>query len=283
MESDNHPPKWLVPLFRAIDGDPSRRWTEQDLADFGIDPKRVRQWFLQTHGMTLLAYLRHRRLGAAFSRIEEGRPVAESALESGFESLSGFCEAVRRSTGLPPKRLAKITPLFAETIDTPLGPIWAAADKSYIYLCEFWDRRNLKKQFETLGRLTRRPAFPGSNPLLLDLKSQLDDYFKGLRRSFSLPWYCPGTVHQETVWKAIESIPYGQTLSYEELADRVGKIRASRAVATAVGDNRIAILIPCHRIVRKSGKITGYGGGIWRKNYLLKLESAASKTEKDPR
>ena len=277
MEGGEFPPE-LVPLFHAIDDDPSRRWTEQDLADFGVDPKRVRQWFLQTHGMTLLAYLRHRRLGAAFSRIEDGIPIAESALESGFESISGFCEAVRRSTGLPPKRLAQVAPLYAEAIDTPLGPLWAAADQSHLYLCEFWDRRNLKKQFETLGRLTRRPAFPGSSPLLLDLKAQLDDYFNGLRRAFTLPWNCPGTAHQEAVWKAIESIPYGQTLSYEELAGEIGKNGGTRAVANAVGDNRMAILVPCHRIVSKSGKITGYGGGIWRKNYLLHLESTSSKT-----
>jgi len=101
---------------------------------------------------------------------------------------------------------------------------------------------------------------------------ELEAYFAGELERFETPLHFPGTPHQEAVWKALLEVPYGQTWSYGELAAHLGKPTAVRSVARAVGENRFAIVIPCHRIVGADGQLTGYGGGLWRKRYLLELE-----------
>lgn len=104
------------------------------------------------------------------------------------------------------------------------------------------------------------------------LRTELSEYFEGKRKEFTLPLVAPGTAFQQAVWAQLRRIPYGTTLSYEELARRVDRPGAQRAVGTANGMNRIAILIPCHRVVNKGGALGGYGGGVWRKQRLLDLE-----------
>ncbi|HEX9659767.1 MAG TPA: methylated-DNA--[protein]-cysteine S-methyltransferase, partial [Rhodothermales bacterium] len=105
------------------------------------------------------------------------------------------------------------------------------------------------------------------------VRSELGEYFNRARRTFSVELETPGTPFQQSVWMALREIPYGSTISYGELADRLGNPDAVRAVARANGDNRIAILIPCHRVVGKDGRLTGYGGGLWRKRRLIDLET----------
>jgi AraC family transcriptional regulator of adaptative response/methylated-DNA-[protein]-cysteine methyltransferase len=113
---------------------------------------------------------------------------------------------------------------------------------------------------------------PGSSPLLDQLRRELEEYFAGRRREFAVDLTAPGTPFEERVWEALRTIPYGETWSYERLAQAVGSPGASRAVGSANGRNRIAILIPCHRVVNKDGRLGGYGGGLWRKEALLHLE-----------
>ena len=109
------------------------------------------------------------------------------------------------------------------------------------------------------------------------LKKELDSYFTGELRHFSVPLVYPGSPFQVRVWNELLRIPYGETCSYEELARRVGSSSGQRAVGHANGLNRIAIVIPCHRVVNKDGKLGGYGGGLWRKQYLLDLEKGARR------
>ncbi|MGA9364894.1 MAG: methylated-DNA--[protein]-cysteine S-methyltransferase [Bacteroidota bacterium] len=104
----------------------------------------------------------------------------------------------------------------------------------------------------------------------------MDDYFNGSLKRFSVPLLYPGTPFQQSVWKELLRIPYGKTVSYEDLARRIGSPSAQRAVGHANGLNRIGIVIPCHRVVNKNGKLGGYGGGLWRKQKLLVLEKGAS-------
>jgi O-6-methylguanine DNA methyltransferase len=106
------------------------------------------------------------------------------------------------------------------------------------------------------------------------VKSELDAYFDGNLRQFTVPLQAPGTVFQESVWTALQKIPYGEVRSYGNIAAGIGKTTAVRAVGRANGDNRIAIIIPCHRVVGAAGELTGYGGGLWRKEYLLAMEQA---------
>ena len=119
-----------------------------------------------------------------------------------------------------------------------------------------------------------RVFLPGEHPLMEQAKQELDAYFAGSLRRFTLPLQAPGTAFQEAVWQALQDIPYGETRSYAEIAALTGHDDAVRAVGRANGDNRIAIVIPCHRVVGSDGELTGYGGGLWRKEYLLAMEQA---------
>lgn len=110
------------------------------------------------------------------------------------------------------------------------------------------------------------------HPVLLQTKRQLEEYFSGLRNEFELPIAATGTDFQQQVWHALTTIPYGETWSYQDLADAIGNPKAVRAVGMANGKNPISIVVPCHRVIGKSGKLTGYAGGIERKQRLLALE-----------
>jgi methylated-DNA-[protein]-cysteine S-methyltransferase len=110
-------------------------------------------------------------------------------------------------------------------------------------------------------------------PLLINCIEQLIQYFNGERRHFELPLNQPGTPFQQDVWNYLSAIPFGKTISYLELAKRTGDIKATRAVASANGKNNIAIIIPCHRVIGSNRDLVGYGGGLWRKKWLLDLEA----------
>ena len=153
-----------------------------------------------------------------------------------------------------------------------LGPMLAGANDDGICLLEFIDRRMLETQIIRLRQLFNAEFVPGDNKYFEDLNMQIQEYFSGKRKNFDLPLLLKGTSFQEAVWKELLTIPYGVTRSYQEQAEHVGNIHAVRAVAKANGDNRIAIIIPCHRVIGKNGKLTGYGGGLWRKQFLLDHE-----------
>ncbi|MDX2109770.1 MAG: trifunctional transcriptional activator/DNA repair protein Ada/methylated-DNA--[protein]-cysteine S-methyltransferase [Verrucomicrobiota bacterium] len=265
-------PDWLRELLAKIEADPLHRWTSVELRELGVDPARVRRWFQANHGMTFMAYLRSRRLGQAFSRIKAGDAVTETAMDAGFDSISGFCDALRKQTGSSPTQSRKQLPLKLLQIASPLGPLMAAGDDEAVYLLEFWDRRMLETQFSVLEKRLGATLFSGTNAPLEQLKAELEQYFAGKLRQFTTPLKYPGTEHQEKVWAKLLEVPHGETWTYGQLAKAVGNAAGVRAVARAVGENRLAILIPCHRIVGHDGQLTGYGGGLWRKRFLLNLE-----------
>ena len=283
MDAQGAPPAWLQPLLDAVEADPQKRWTTTTIQSFGIDPARVRRWFQAQHGMTFLAYLRARRLGRAFSRISEGAPVLESALEADFDSVSGFCEAFRRATGDSPRAARKRPALQVMQVASPLGPIMVAGDAEAIYLVEFWDRRMLEAQFSTLEKQLGVVFFPGETDPIRQMRDELTAYFEGALRQFKTPVRFPGTPHQEAVWRGLQEVPYGESWTYGKLATRIGRPGAARSVARAVGENRLAIVLPCHRIVGASGRLTGYAGGLWRKRFLLfNLEAQVFPSKESP-
>jgi AraC family transcriptional regulator of adaptative response/methylated-DNA-[protein]-cysteine methyltransferase len=131
----------------------------------------------------------------------------------------------------------------------------------------------LETQLKRLNRLLHAECVPGCSRHFDELNKQLAEYFSGKRKEFDVPLVLSGTPFQQKVWAGLQTIPYGCTRSYKEQADAIGHASAVRAVAKANGDNRIAIIIPCHRVIGTDGKLVGYGGGLWRKRYLLDLES----------
>ena len=159
---------------------------------------------------------------------------------------------------------------------TPVGEMIAGATDRGLCLLEFIHRKTFADQLARLERYVGTPA-EGSHPLLAELEGQLGEYFGGGRREFDLPLFLAGTDFQERVWRALLQIPYGATISYAELARRVGSRGGSRAVGSANGANRIAIVVPCHRVIQANGDLGGYGGGLGRKRKLLDLEAGASQ------
>jgi AraC family transcriptional regulator of adaptative response/methylated-DNA-[protein]-cysteine methyltransferase len=134
----------------------------------------------------------------------------------------------------------------------------------------------LDTQLKRLRLELGRVFLPGEHPLMGRVQEELNAYFDGQLQEFSIPVQTSGTAFQESVWQVLLSIPYGQMLSYADVAHRIGQPEAVRAVGRANGDNRVAIIIPCHRVVGSDGSLTGYGGGLWRKKFLLSLEQSQS-------
>jgi AraC family transcriptional regulator of adaptative response/methylated-DNA-[protein]-cysteine methyltransferase len=222
--------------------------------------------------MTFSAYCRARRLSGALGVLRKGGNVDDAVFDSGYLSHSGFREAFTKAFGSTPGRGAGLDSVTLGFVESPIGPLVAGADDRGVCLLEFSDRRMLEAQLRTLQRRLGRALVPGDHPHLTRLKEELAEYFRGERRAFEVPLHAPGTPFQERVWQELLKIPYGEVRSYDAIARRVGSPRAVRAVGRANGMNRIAIVIPCHRVVGKDGALVGYGGGMRRKEWLLDLE-----------
>ena len=275
LESVGASPDWLQPLLEAVEADPARRWSDQEIRARGLSPERVRRWFKSRHGMTFQAYNRARRLGSALGHVQEGSSVGRAAFEAGYDSLSGFQEAFRQYFGSSPTALEGATVVRVDRIASPLGLMLAAATERELVMLEFVDRRMLPTQVRRIRERLGAVFVPDSNDVIEDTARSLQAYFDGELRSFDAPLLPLGTPFQTTVWEALREIPYGQTESYAELARRVGRPAAVRAVGRANGMNALAIVVPCHRVVGADGRLVGYGGGLWRKRRLLDLEVEA--------
>jgi AraC family transcriptional regulator, regulatory protein of adaptative response / methylated-DNA-[protein]-cysteine methyltransferase len=265
-------PEWVSALLSDIDVAPSTRITEETLRAKGIDPTTARRYFLRHFGMTFHAFARATRLTSALNRMREGGTLDNSVFASGFDSHSGFREAFVRTFGGPPGHYRDRDHVVLSWLRSPLGPLLAGANAQGVCLVEFTDRRMIAAQLATAGRLFGARVTAGSNEHLEQLRAELAGYFVGSVQRFSVPVVYPGSPFQRQVWEELLRIPYGETRSYEELAIAIRTPTATRAVGRANGLNRLSILIPCHRVVRKDGTLGGYGGGLWRKQYLLDLE-----------
>lgn len=269
-------PEWATALLADIERDPANRISESDLTRRGIDPSTARRYFRKRYGMTFQAYARARRLGGALSSIREGGSLDEAVFRSGYDSHSGFRDAFAKTFGKAPGSHRDGDCIFLAWLSSPLGPLIAGATSKGICLLEFTDRRMIEAQFATVQKLFKSPALPGTNEHLQRLKVELDGYFAGTTHEFGVPLEYPGTPFQKRVWDQLLAIPYGETRSYQDLAIAVDNPNAVRAVGTTNGLNRIAIVIPCHRVVNKDGRLGGYGGGLHRKQALLDLERTAA-------
>ncbi|MBX3404976.1 MAG: methylated-DNA--[protein]-cysteine S-methyltransferase [Phycisphaeraceae bacterium] len=273
-------PEWVERIVEALERSADRRVSADDLRTMGIEPARAARWFKTNYGMTFQAFCRARRMGEAMKLIREGASIGRAAARTGYESESGFREAFEDVFGATPGKARRrrggpdspTKELVACWIESPLGPMLAAAGDHGVCLLEFVDRRALATQVATLRRRFGAVIRPGSNTHLDQLRIELSAYFSGRASTFSITLEAPGTPFQTQVWEALRAIPSGQTRSYLDIARQIGRATATRAVARANGDNRLAILIPCHRVIGSDGTLTGYGGGVWRKEWLLEHE-----------
>lgn len=155
---------------------------------------------------------------------------------------------------------------------SPAGELILGACTDGLCLCDWADG----KRRAPIYRLGAQFDFEGKSAILDHAAAELDDYFSGMRRGFSAPLRFNGTPFQQRVWTALRQIPYGSTISYAELARRIGSPRAVRAVASAIASNPLSIFVPCHRVIGSDGRLTGYAGGLDAKRRLLALETAAN-------
>jgi|MGYP005995998409 methylated-DNA-[protein]-cysteine S-methyltransferase len=160
------------------------------------------------------------------------------------------------------------------TISTPLGEMFAAASKKGIVMLSFLEKYTLQSKVDILKKTLDCEIIPVATNEIFDvLKIQLEEYFNKKREKFDIPLQLVGTPFQIEVWKELLKIPYGQTISYKQQAINLAKPTAIRAVANANAQNIIPILIPCHRVIASDGKLSGYNGGVDKKEFLLNLES----------
>jgi O-6-methylguanine DNA methyltransferase len=177
-----------------------------------------------------------------------------------------------RLMNLAVSRKQSTTPILTAWIDSPLGPLLAGSVPDGVCLLEFGDPARSKAQLAAAAKAFCRPTHSGDGPLLEQLRGELVEYFAGTLREFTVPLAIAGTPFQCKVWAALRAIPYGETCSYGELAASLGMPGAARAVGHANGQNRMAVIIPCHRVIAAGGALGGYGGGLERKRFLLELE-----------
>ena len=261
-------------LLIELSENPGLKLKDVDLVERGLQPITVKRWFLKHHGMTFHTFQRMFKINSAFKKLQQGENVLDVALDNGYESLSGFNDSFKNVFGVSPKnsKMEKIVDL--KRIETPLGTMIACANENGICMLEFSDRKALPTELKEISNHFRANVILGENPHFKTLEKELQDYFDGKRLDFTVPLSPVGTDFQKKVWEILRTIPYGTTRSYQQQADILGNPKAVRAVANANGLNKISIIIPCHRVIGSNGTLTGYGGGIWRKQKLLELEKA---------
>jgi AraC family transcriptional regulator of adaptative response/methylated-DNA-[protein]-cysteine methyltransferase len=265
-------PEWWPGVLALVDQTSAGRVTDHQLADCGFDPVRVRRHCHRKFGVTFHAWVRARRLASAQHQLRRGAALDRVILDSAWESHSGFRDAFTRLVGTSPGRAREGEPVIANTWESPLGPMVAATVDEGVVLLEFGDIARLERQAPTLRRWFQGPVLAGQHPHLIRLFGELEEYFAGTRREFTVPLVLRGSPFELAVWAALRDIPYGTTCSYADVARTVDNPRAVRAVGSANGRNRLPIVIPCHRVVNSDGKLGGYGGGLWRKVRLLEVE-----------
>lgn len=274
LENSNTTPKEILKLIKEISENPDRKLNDSDLIERQLNATNIRRWFVKNHGITFHEFQRQIILNKAFKKIGDGENSIETAYNSGFESLSGFNESFKKIFGHSPKNSNKQNIINIKRLETPIGTMYAAATKRGICMLEFGDRKNLEDSFQFLSKSLKAVLIIGENSHINLLEKELEAYFNEKLQKFTVPLDPVGTEFQKSVWKVLEKIPYGEFWSYKKQAEILGDVKKIRAVANANGLNKISIVIPCHRVIGSNGKMTGYGGGVWRKQKLLQLEKS---------
>ncbi len=271
-ENAHSTPPQVEAAIQLVTQNPKEKISDYQLKQKDISPSLVRRWFKNHYGMTFHAYQRMYRINNALLELKSGKKTTATAYDAGYESLSGFGYTFKKIMGQSPQSSKSQAPILISRLTTPLGPMFACATEQGLCLLEFVDRRMLETEFKDLQRLLKTTIIIGENAHIRQVKKEIAEYFAGKRKTFEVPLHTPGTDFQNLVWKNLQKIPYGQTSTYQALAQLIQKPKAIRAAASANGFNRISILVPCHRIIGKNGELRGYGGGLERKRWLIDHE-----------
>lgn len=271
-ENANEAPEQVQTAIQLIKENPKSKITDYQLRQMNISPEILRRWFNKNYGMTFQAYQRMYRINVAFQELKNGKNTTETAFDSGYESLSGFGYTFKKIIGNSPTNSTSENVILISRLTTPLGPMFVCATENGVCLLEFVDRRMLESEFKDLQKRLNATIIAGENEHIKQAKKEIAEYFEGKRKTFNVKLETPGTDFQNLVWHYLQKIEYGNTSTYQQQAEKINNPKAVRAVASANGFNRISIIIPCHRVIGKDGKLTGYGGGLERKKWLLEHE-----------
>lgn len=262
----------IAALLHALDARPDLRWSEAHIEQLGYDLSTVRRSFKRQFGMTFLEMARQRRLREGFETLAQGAKVITAQHEASFASASAFRAAFSRLLGCAPADLRPEGMLRAYWIPTPLGDMIAVSSRSHLHLLEFVDRKALPRELQRLQSGANERIGIGAMPPSDQAADELAAYFDARSDRFTTPLAMAGSAFTREVWDALRDIPAGETRSYGDIARQIGRPSSARAVARANGANQIAVLIPCHRVLGADGSLTGYGGGLWRKQRLIEIE-----------
>jgi len=237
--------------------------------------------FKQRFGLSPGLFLRHRRIDRFAALLRQGKPVTEAALEAGFGSSSRSHQAARDAFGMTPSSLARGG--RNETIawgiaDCLLGRVLVASTAQGLCSVQLGDDDAFLVE-ELSRRFPKARLVQGGQDFRTTIEQVVALIDDGRPLDSSLPLDLRGTVFQQRVWSALRQIPVGQTITYSELAQRIGRPKAIRAAASACGANRLAVVIPCHRVVARDGGLGGYRWGLERKRKLLESERGASRSK----
>ena len=271
----------IVALLKALGESPDLRWSEAHVEELGFDLSTVRRSFKRQFGMTFLEMARQRRLREGFETLARGGKVITAQHEASFESASAFRAAFARLLGRAPADLRTDGRLRATWIPTPLGDMLAVSSPSHLHLLEFVDRKGLPAELARLMAAEKQGIGLGTLPPSEQAAAELADYFAARSDRFTTPLAFAASAFTQQVWDALRAIPVGETRSYSDIARQIGRPAAVRAVARANGANQIAVMVPCHRVIGADGSLTGYGGGLWRKQRLIEIERQLRQAKKE--
>ena len=271
-ENANEAPKQVIDAITISTENPKIRISDALLKEQQISPEIVRRWFKKNYGITFQAYQRMYRINQAYQELKTGKTIMDTAFDNGYESLSGFAYTYKKIVKKAPSNYSNDNLILINRLTTPIGPMFICATEQGICLLEFVDRRMLETEFRQLQNLLNGVIIFGENNHILQAKVEINEYFAGKRTIFTVQLHTPGTHFQQAVWDCLRTIPYGEVTTYKQQVEKLNNSKAVRAVARANGFNRVAIMIPCHRIIGSNGQLTGYGGGLARKQWLINHE-----------
>ena len=270
---DPAPPDWLSELLRTVEANlaEQRPIGPAALRKIGLSKQQLGRWFAKRFDFSFDAYCRMRRLAHEIGTACFRNEVSEN--KAGRKKLFRQLLADNQIDIDASSKNEKVASLLVNRVFTPLGPMLTIASEQGICLLEFVDRRMLETNILRVARRYGTQLRTGANPHIDQLANELKQYFAGQRTEFTVPLEDAGTEFQNLVWQRLKQIPFGETTTYSQIVGDLDRQQAVRAVGRANGDNRLSILIPCHRLVGSDGSLTGYGGGLERKQSLLDHET----------
>ncbi|QOR65073.1 bifunctional transcriptional activator/DNA repair protein Ada [Cytobacillus suaedae] len=269
-------PKEISPLVhqmvKLVEENPEKRWKDSDFSVLGIHAATARRQFKKIYGMTFVQYARARRMGIALKSIKTGEKIINAQLDVGYDSPSGFHDAFTKIMGRAPAKSKAVKILYANWINTKLGPMLSLVDEEFLYLLEFVDRRGLEKEIEMIRKRLNASIIPGITKISMQIEKELKGYFAKELKKFEIPIFQLGSSFQKSVWNELQQIELGHTTSYIDIGIKLNNTKSVRAIGNANGANQLAIVVPCHRVIKADGSLGGYGGGLERKKWLINHE-----------